>query len=229
MVKTLTRRLIIFCHLVRNMKIKGSIKEFLLTIPFAALMFVICVVVPIVAVDSESIQQEDASTQVVCCNCHATANNVDNYVQNVNNFVEEPVTIQFTEPAEPEYTDEEIEILALIVYQEAGGDACSDDTRRKVGSVFLNRVNSPLFPNTFKEVATQELQYGTLYLTGIQWPDRASTIQEVHAVKRAYAIAEELLINGSVLPENVVWQSNFKQGDGVYAYQDYIYFCYTER
>lgn len=161
-----------------------------------------------------------------------TAVIVDNYVEDVNNstttqkIVEEKADVIITEYEEPAYADDELEILAIIIYQEAGSDNCSDDTRRKVGSVFLNRVSSSLFPSTFKEVATQTKQYGTLYLKGIKWPDRASQPQESHAVERAYRIAEELLINGSILPDNVLYQAEFKQGSGVYAYQDDIYFCY---
>lgn len=147
---------------------------------------------------------------------------VDDFVDDVNNSVSNEIVL------EPAYTDEELEILAVIIYQEAGGDACSDDTRRKVGSVFINRVNSPLFPDTFIEVATAKRQYGTLYLTGIKWPDRASKQQEADAVERAYTIAKELLIHGSVLPDDVIWQAEFEQGDGIYAYQDGIYFCYSE-
>ena len=143
---------------------------------------------------------------------------VDNPVEDVDNSVE---------PTEPAYTQEELEILAIIIYQEAGGDSNSDDTRRKVGSVFLNRVNSPSFPNTFEAVATARRQYGTLYLTGIKWPDRASNASEAHAVDRAYKIAEDLLLSGSILPSNVIWQAEFKQGDGVYCFQDEIYFCYS--
>lgn len=143
---------------------------------------------------------------------------VNNPVNDVNNSVE---------TTEPSYTEEELEILAIIIYQEAGGDGSSDDTRRKVGSVFLNRVNSPRFPNTFEAVATARRQYGTLYWTGIKWPDRASSANEAHAVDRAYKIAEELLLGGSILPSNVVWQAEFKQGDGLYCYQDGIYFCYS--
>ena len=128
----------------------------------------------------------------------------------------------------PAYTDEEVEILALIIYQEVGADYCSDDTRRKVGSVFLNRVNSPLFPNTFREVAIQKQQYGTLYWTGIKWPDRAVNEQEAHAVQRAYTVAKELLATGSILPDNVIYQAEFPQGDGIYCQQDGMYFCYLE-
>ena len=143
---------------------------------------------------------------------------VENCVENVENFT--------TTEEVRKYTHEQLEILALIIYQEAGGDRYSTEARKMVGSVFLNRVNSPLFPNTFKEVATQNGQYGTLYKTGIKWPDRAVKQEEAHAVERAYFVAEELLITGSILPKEVVWQAEFKQGKGVYKHLDDIYFCY---
>ena len=141
--------------------------------------------------------------------------------------VENPVE-DVEKEAEPAFTEDEHEILAIIIYQEAGGNECSDDTRRKVGSVFLNRVHSPLFPDTFEEVALGKRQYGTLYWTGLKWPDRAAQEVETHAVQRAYDIAEELLVGGSILPENVIWQAEFKQGDGTYCFQDGFYFCYSE-
>lgn len=148
----------------------------------------------------------------------STEPTVNNSVNDVNNSVEH---------TEPSYTEDELEILAIIIYQESGGNAYSDDTRRKVGSVFLNRVNSDKFPNTFEGVATGVKQYGTLYLTGIKWPDRAKYSGEEQAVARAYEIAEELLVGGGVLPDNVIWQAEFLQGDGLYCKQDGIYFCYS--
>lgn len=124
------------------------------------------------------------------------------------------------------YTDEELDILALIVYQEAGGDGVSDDTRRLVAQVFLNRVNDSRFPDSFYEVATAERQYGRLYWTGIVWPDRASSQAEAHAVERAYRIAQEVLESDEpVCPEGVIFQSEFVQGD-IYAEQDGMYFCF---
>ena len=124
------------------------------------------------------------------------------------------------------YTDEELEILALIVYQEAGGDRVSDDTRRLVAQVFLNRVNDSRFPDSFYEVATSERQYGRLYWTGIVWPDRASSQAEAHAVERAYKIAKEVLESDeAVCAEGVIFQAEFVQGD-IYAEQDGMYFCF---
>ena len=146
-------------------------------------------------------------------------------VENIVETVEESLVHSDPIP-DKTYTDEELEILALIVYQEAGGDIVSDDTRRLVAQVFLNRVNDSRFPDSFYEVATEERQYGRLYWTGIVWPDRASSQAEAHAVERAYKIAQEVLESDEpVCPEGVIFQAEFVQGD-IYAEQDGMYFCF---
>lgn len=146
-------------------------------------------------------------------------------VENIVETVEESLVHSDPLP-DKTYTDEELEILALIVYQEAGGDKVSDDTRRLVAQVFLNRVNDSRFPDSFYEVATAKRQYGRLYWTGIVWPDRASSQAEVHAVERAYKIAQEVLESDEpICPEGVIFQAEFVQGD-IYAEQDGMYFCF---
>lgn len=146
-------------------------------------------------------------------------------VENIVGTVEK--SLVHSDPApDKTYTDEELDILALIVYQEAGGDRVSDDTRRLVAQVFLNRVNDSRFPDSFYEVATAERQYGRLYWTGIVWPDRASSQAEAHAVERAYKIAQEVLESDEpICPEGVIFQAEFVQGD-IYAEQDGMYFCF---
>ena len=146
-------------------------------------------------------------------------------VKNVVETVEK--SLVHSDPAPDKiYTDEELEILALIVYQEAGGDKVSDDTRRLVAQVFLNRVNDSRFPDSFYEVATAERQYGRLYWTGIVWPDRASSQEEAHAVERAYTIAQEVLESDEpICPEGVIFQAEFVQGE-IYSEQDGMYFCF---
>lgn len=146
-------------------------------------------------------------------------------VENIVETVEDSLVHSDSLP-DKTYTDEELDILALIVYQEAGGDGVSDDTRRLVAQVFLNRVNDSRFPDSFYEVATEERQYGRLYWTGIVWPDRASSQAEAHAVERAYKIAQEVLESDEpVCPEGVIFQAEFVQGD-IYAEQDGMYFCF---
>ena len=138
------------------------------------------------------------------------------------------VPLEYVEPVEEKpYTEDELEALALVIYQEAGSDACSDATRYMVGAVVLNRVASDRFPDTLEEVLLQERQYGLLHWTGLVWPERASRPGEAHAVERAYRQAAELL-DGTVtdvLPEDVVFQAEFVQGVEVVAQSGGFYFC----
>lgn len=167
------------------------------------------------------LQREPEETTV----CVHPSHDVLEPVENIVETVEE--SLVHSDPApDKTYTDEELEILALIVYQEAGEDRVSDDTRRLVAQVFLNRVNDSRFPDSFYEVATAERQYGRLYWTGIVWPDRASSQVEAHAVERAYKIAQEVLESDDpICPEDVIFQAEFVQGD-IYAEQDGMYFCF---
>ena len=167
------------------------------------------------------LQREPEETTV----CVHPSHDVREPVENIVETVEE--SLVHSDPApDKTYTDEALEILALIVYQEAGEDRVSDDTRRLVAQVFLNRVNDSRFPDSFYEVATAERQYGRLYWTGIVWPDRASSQVEAHAVERAYKIAQEVLESDEpVCPEDVIFQAEFVQGD-IYAEQDGMYFCF---
>lgn len=139
----------------------------------------------------------------------------------------EPDPVEFEEiDAEPPYTEEELEMLALVIYQEAGGDACSDDTRLKVGTVVMNRVadDRPWLPDTIEEVLLQKGQYGRLYWTGLVWPERAALPQEAHAVARAYECAERILSGERYLPEDVIFQSENIMGE-IVVEQDGFYFC----
>ena len=124
-----------------------------------------------------------------------------------------------------DYSMDDLEALALVIYQEAGSDACSDDTRLKVGNVVLNRVNSTSFPNTIQSVLTAKNQYGRLHYTGLVRPSRASKQTEAGAVQRAYDCAERLLSGERVLPDDVIWQAEFIQGTEVVCHQDGFYFC----
>ena len=140
-------------------------------------------------------------------------------------IVEPEEVVELEEIVTP--SEQDLETLALIIYQEAGGDACSNETRQMVGEVFLNRVASPIYPDTFAEVATQYKQYGRLYWTGLVWPQRAELPQEAHAVERAYDIAVALLTGTAerLLEEDVILQAEFPQGTEIVAEQDGLYFC----
>ena len=111
---------------------------------------------------------------------------------------------------------EDLEILARIIHGESGSDWCSDEMRNYVGSVFLNRVQSDLFPNTFEEVAFQDNgnQYSCTRQGSGYWQQ---------PTERDYETARFLLTNGSQLDSAYVWQSQFRQGHDIIKVQN-MYF-----
>lgn len=114
------------------------------------------------------------------------------------------------------WTEEDYQYLLMIIVGEAQN--CSRQEQMYVGSVVLNRLHSSWFPkqNTIKQVATAKGQYACMW-DGNAYKTPTETNKEV---------ALELLKNGSVLPENVVFQALFKQGSGVYCKINKTYFCY---
>lgn len=114
-----------------------------------------------------------------------------------------------------EMVDEsEIDLLAHLIYAEA--NTLGEDGMRYAGSVVLNRMSSGSYPDTLEGVIYQSGQYACTWNGGIN--------KEPSDV--AYEIAEELLIYGSVLPGEVVYQSEFTQGSGVYLKLGNTYFCW---
>lgn len=127
---------------------------------------------------------------------------------------EEPIII----PNENTVDPEDMELLAIAICQEGGGDSVCDECRYRIGDVVLNRVNDPRFPDTLQEVLEQEGQYGRFHWTGVKWPDRASNAEEQNAVERAKETSYNLLadIRHSELYGNgYIWQAEFKQGTDI--------------
>jgi spore germination cell wall hydrolase CwlJ-like protein len=140
-------------------------------------------------------------------------------------------TVESTEPTEAETTTENVATteeetvatnaydlyyMAHLIYAEAGSSWCSDELQLYVGSVVLNRVNSSQFPDTIRGVIYQDGQYACTWDGNFEKePD-----------ERAWKNAEIVLVHGSQLPDNVVYQAEFKQGSGVYCKVGNTYFCY---
>ena len=122
------------------------------------------------------------------------------------NTVEEP--IELTSPVSSteetvveitsvyDYTEEELDLLARLIYSEGGIE--SYDTQLKIGSVVMNRVDDPYFPNTIREVIYQKNQFSVTFtkLDGVIMIDRP-------ADDEAKKAALEILTYGSVLPPKV--------------------------
>lgn len=93
-------------------------------------------------------------------------------------------------------------MLAHLIGGEAGADWCTDELQLAVGSVVLNRIASDKFPNTMEEVIFQKGQYS------VTW----NGAYENEPTERTVANAKYLLLNGPTIPEDVLFQANFKQG-----------------
>lgn len=117
--------------------------------------------------------------------------------------------------AQKEVNVEQKEWLAHLIYNEAGSQG--RQTMLYVGSVVLNRVRSDRFPNTICGVIHQKGQYSTAH-------DARTPSEE------SYEIAEELLLNGSVLPSKVLFQ-HWKRpvkGTTEYCHIGNEYFSYSK-
>jgi hypothetical protein len=94
-----------------------------------------------------------------------------------------------------------------VVQGEAG--ACPWLHQVAVAAVVVNRIHSPLFPDTAREVVAQPYQYTTLYLYGFEKTSR-----------QCYEAAKKALDGESGVPEDVIWQAEFRQGKEVWWQSD---------
>lgn len=94
------------------------------------------------------------------------------------------------------YTAEDLDLLSRLIYSEGGIE--SYETQLMIGSVVMNRVDSPKFPNTIREVIYQKNQFSVtfIYKGGIPMIDHPAD----EDAKRA---ALEILTYGSILPPDV--------------------------
>ena len=121
---------------------------------------------------------------------------------------------------------EELWLLSKIIYAEAGSAWLDMDWKMAVGEVVLNRMASPEFPDTMREVLEQPGQY---YGKNSRYFDSLKPSAEcVEAARR-------LLEGERVLGEpGVVFQSNYRLGSGVYLeLRDSLlgstYLCWSSR
>ena len=142
---------------------------------------------------------------------------IEQLAENNPPLYDDPLGLPYTHEEYVEYfKNEELELLAHLIFAEAGSDWCSDKMQQYTGSVVLNRIASPYFPNNMYDVIYQKGQYSVT---------RTGAINRTPN-ERAYNVARFLLENGSVLPANVVFQSQHIQGDGIYEKVQNMYFCY---
>ena len=115
------------------------------------------------------------------------------------------------------YTESDYELLAKLIYRETGGQGM--ECMIACGSVILNRVNSPHYPDTLQEVIFQSGQYSVTF-------DRESFDNTVPS-EDAYFVTELVLTCGSQIPSNVMYQGqNSDIGSGVWDIINGEVYCY---
>lgn len=67
----------------------------------------------------------------------------------------------YAEPYKPEYSKEDIELLALVTMAEAEGE--SEEGKRLVIDTVLNRVDHGRFPDTISDVIYQKGQFSSMW------------------------------------------------------------------
>lgn len=124
------------------------------------------------------------------------------------------VTIEEVTESTNEINSYELNLMSHLIYGEAGDQ--SDECQRAVGSVVLNRVKHERYPDTIEEVIFQKGQYACT------WDGNFKKEPSKQALKNA-----RWLLSGNItLPDNVIYQSQFVQGDGVYKKIGTEIFCY---
>ena len=116
-----------------------------------------------------------------------------------------------------EFKHESINLLAEVIYHENWFTDKEKKTAYWTGAVVMNRVKSPKFPNTVKEVLYQKnpIQYST---TGKFFTKEIP--------EECYEMARDIWENGTPdVPENVLYQATFKQGK-IWEQKNGEIFCY---
>lgn len=120
-----------------------------------------------------------------------------------------------------DYTDEDIDLLARLMYAEVGiflqtlSEEEAEEAHLLTGSVVINRVRLGIGGNNIKKVIYYPGQYDCVNNGSINNnpPDIV------------YEWAKELLENGPVGPDNLIFQALFEQGTNTYKQIGNTYFC----
>lgn len=133
------------------------------------------------------------------------------------------------------YTEDDLNLLAWIIFVEAGDNSCSDEEQQLVGQVVMNRlamggISGKLTNPTIADVFNERGQYYMAIKRGYNitpWNINLASVTE-----KCYQNAKAVLEGEVICPENVVYQATFPQGHGIYKsfyhsyYNNTTYFCY---
>jgi len=116
------------------------------------------------------------------------------------------------------YSIEDVNLLAELIYWENWYTDAEKETAYWTGAVVMNRVASPEFPNTIKEVIYQTKPCKQYAVTGKFFTKELP--------EECYEMARNILLKGTdEVPKNVLYQATFKQGK-IWKQKNGEIFCY---
>ena len=138
-----------------------------------------------------------------------------------------------------EQEQQNLNIIAKVIDNEAPFPYCSFLHRIAVGQVVLNRVNHPNFPNTVYDVVNQTSrwtdEFGVVHTVYQYTPEYTRNFEKTSA--KAYWDAKFVLDGNAVntlVPDDIIWQAEFKQGKAIWwesrvetdwGFKSTTYFC----
>lgn len=147
--------------------------------------------------------------------------------EELQEILEVAATSKYTKGIE-NYTQQDIDFLASVIYNEAGYGT-SRRQKELTGACVVNRVNCPWLGSSIEEVIKWPGQYLPAYAQyGSYYMNRA---MESDIWSECCEIAEQCLKGEVNIPYDVIFQAEFTQGRATYEiqYTDYsvTYFCYS--
>ena len=130
--------------------------------------------------------------------------------------------IQESSTVDKWWTEDDLHMLAAVIYYEAGSDECTDRHQQLVGQVVVNRMYSTEFPNTIYDVIAQPMQYSSYNMV-------INNMGTDVIPQRCYDNALAVLNNDVDCPSDIVWQAGFIQGEiyeVYYTTYSTTYFCH---
>jgi len=114
-----------------------------------------------------------------------------------------------------ELTQEEIRLLAKLVWVEAQGE--SNEGQQAVAEVVLNRIASDKFPNNLRDVVYSENQFRS-----------AKFLKDAQPYQLQYEMVDNAMYGPYVLPEDVHYFATTAKTNKVWGEIGGHIFCYSE-
>ena len=126
---------------------------------------------------------------------------------------------------EPEIEIPEWFLYSLARLITAEGSVLNDEAQQLIGYVFLNRMRSPYFPDTFDDV----FHDGDSYHPETHKFVNSQNAPSERALDNARICLENYYSNSIPVPDCLVYQSEFYQGAGAYREIKNMKFCLDDR